>query len=153
MSLKQQLQDDLKVSMIARDSFRTDVIKGLKSAILYAEVAANKRETGLDEQEILAVFKKESKKRQESADLFTKGGNSEMADKELREKVIVDAYLPAQLDEAALSAMIDNAIKDLGIVTPSKQEMGKIIGAVKARGGAEVDGSLLARLVGARVSS
>ncbi len=153
MILKDTLQADLKTSMIARDSFKTDVIKGLKSAVMYAEIAAGKRETGLTDEEILAVFKKESKKRQESADMYVTGGRAEKAEVELKEKVIIDAYLPAQLDDAALNSLIDGAMAEMGIATVAKQDMGKIIGAVKAKGGAEVDGSMLAKLVQARISS
>lgn len=152
MSLKEQLQQDLKAAMIARDSLKTDVLKGLKSAILYAEVAAGKREDGLDDEGVLAVFKKEAKKRQESADLYVKGGRQELADKELAEKAIIDTFLPAQLDEAAVNALIDQAMAEMGISTPEKQDMGKLIGAVKAKAGAEVDGAMLARLVGGRIS-
>ncbi|NBU34407.1 hypothetical protein EB118_13270 [bacterium] len=151
MSLKDNLQADLKTSMLARDNFTTDVIKGLKSAILYAEVAAGKRDEGLSDDEILAVFKKESKKRQESADMYTQGNSLDKADKELREKAIIDAYLPAQLDEATVNTMIDTALADLGISAPTRQDMGKIIGAVKAKGGAELDGSMLAKLVNSRI--
>ena len=89
MSIKEALQADLKTSMIARDSFKTDVIKGLKSAIMYAEIAAGKRDTGLTDEEILAVFKKESKKRQESADMYISGNRAEKAEIELKEKLIV----------------------------------------------------------------
>jgi uncharacterized protein YqeY len=153
MSLKDTLQADLKTSMLARDSFKTDVIKGLKSAILYAEVAANKREEGLSDEEILTVFKKESKKRAESAELYDKGGNTESAEKERKEKEIIDAYLPAQLDEAAVQALIDVAMKDMGLTDITKQDMGKVIGAVRAKGGAEVDGGMLARLVQGRLAS
>ncbi len=152
MSIKDTLQANLKTSMIARDSFTTDVIKSLKSAILYAEVATGKRDEGLTDDEILAVLKKESKKRQESADMYKSGGSPDKADVELREKVIIDAYLPAQLDEAALSALIDSVMQDLGITEPTKQDMGKLIGAVKAKGGAEVDGSMLAKQVQARIN-
>jgi len=152
MSIKDTLQANLKTSMIARDSFTTDVIKSLKSAILYAEVASGKRDEGLSDDEILAVLKKESKKRQESADMYKTGGSPDKADAELREKVIIDAYLPAQLDESAINALIDAAAADLGITEPTKQDMGKLIGAVKAKGGAEVDGSMLAKLVQARIN-
>ena len=153
MSLKDTLQADLKTSMLARDSFKTDVIKGLKSAILYAEVAANKREEGLNDDEILSVFKKESKKRAESAELYTKGGNEASAKKELDEKAIIDAYLPAQLDEAAVNALIDSVLTEMCITEPTRQDMGKIMGAVKAKGGAELDGSMLAKLVNGRISA
>jgi len=152
MSLKDTLQANLKTSMLARDSFTTDVIKGLKSAILYAEVATGKREVGLSDDEILVVFKKESKKRQESADMYTQGNSPDKAQKELAEKVIIDAYLPAQLDEAAVNALIDGVLTDLGITTLTRQDMGKIMGAVKAKGGAELDGSMLAKLVNSRIA-
>ena len=153
MSLKDTLQDDLKQSMLARDSFKTDVIKGLKSAILYAEVAANKRDEGLSDDEILAVFKKESKKRAESAELYTKGGNDTSAKKELDEKAIIDAYLPAQLSEDDVNKLIDSVVADMGLTELTKQDMGKVIGAVRAKGGAEVDGGMLAKLVQARIAA
>ncbi|MEI7632153.1 MAG: GatB/YqeY domain-containing protein [bacterium] len=153
MSIKEALQADLKTSMIARDSFKTDVIKGLKSAIMYAEIAAGKRDTGLTDEEILTVFKKESKKRQESADMYISGNRAEKAEIELKEKLIIDGYLPAQLDETALNLLIDNAVKQMGIDAVTKQDMGKIIGAVKAKGGAEVDGAMLAKLVQARIQA
>ncbi len=153
MSIKEALQADLKTSMIARDSFKTDVIKGLKSAIMYAEIAAGKRDTGLTDEEILAVFKKESKKRQESADMYISGNRAEKAEIELKEKLIIDGYLPAQLDETALNLLIDNAVKQMGVDAVTKQDMGKIIGAVKAKGGAEVDGAMLAKLVQARIQA
>ncbi len=151
MSLKDKLQADLKTAMIARDALTTDVLKGIKTAVLYAEVAANKREAGLNDEEVLGVIKKESKKRQESADLYTKGERPELAAKELAEKKILDAYLPAQLDEATVNGKIDAAMAELGLSTPAKQDMGKIIGAVKAKAGAEVDGGMLARLVSVRI--
>lgn len=152
MSLKEQLQQDVKAAMIARDSFKTDLLKGLKTAIQYAEVASGKREEGLSDEEVLKVFQKEAKKRQESAELYTKGDRQELADKELAEKAIIDTYLPKQLDEAAVNQMIDDAVATLGITTPTKQDMGKLIGAVKAKAGAEVDGGMLARLVSGRIS-
>ena len=110
MNMKQRLQDDLKAAMIARDSLKTDLLKGLKSAILYAEVAAGKREAGLSDDEVMSVLTKEAKKRQESADLYTKGGRPELAEKELAEKALIAAYMPERLDEAAVNALIDAVI-------------------------------------------
>lgn len=77
MSLKDKLQQDLKQAMLARDSARSDVIKGLKSAILYAEVATGKRDEGLSDDEIIKLFQKEAKKRSESAQLYIQGGSQE----------------------------------------------------------------------------
>lgn len=149
--LKEKLQADLKQAMLARDNERTDVLKGLKSAILYEEVAKNKRDEGLNDDEILAVLKKESKKRQDSIDMYTKGGNEEKADQESKEKEIIDSYLPEQLSEEEVEKLIDSTINELGITDPEKKDMGRIIGAVKSKG-AEVDGSTLAKLVSARIA-
>lgn len=151
--IKDTLQADLKTSMLARDSFKTDVLKGLKSAIQYAEVAEGKREEGLTDDEILSVIKKESKKRQDSIDLYVKGNREELAEKERQEKIIIDGYLPEQLSEDAVNEIIDNTLNELGITEPTRQDMGKIMGAVKAKAGAEVDGSMLAKLVNTRIGA
>lgn len=151
--LKDTLNADLKAAMLARDTEKVDTLKGIKSAILYAEVEAGKRDEGLNDEEILSVIKKESKKRQESIDLYIKGGNQAMADKESSEKQIIDAYLPQQLSEDELNQLIDTEMKTFGIDEITQQDMGKIIGSVKGKHGAEVDGATLARLVKERISS
>jgi uncharacterized protein YqeY len=150
--LKDKLQADLKQAMLARETEKVEVLKGLKSAILYEEVAKGKREEGLSDDEILAVFKRESKKRQDSVDLYIKGGNNAQAENEKSEKGIIDSYLPEQLDEAAVNGLIDSAISELGITEPSKQDMGKIMGAVKSKGGSSLDGAMLAKLVQSRIN-
>ena len=148
--IKQKLQDDVKAAMLAGDSLRLETLRGLKSVILYAEVAAGKREEGLTDDEILALFSKEAKKRQESAELYIQGGAQEKADKELAEKAIIEAYLPAQLSEAELAATIDevlNEVKPAGL-----QQMGQVIGQVKSKVGNTADGSLIAKLVKEKLS-
>ena len=153
MSMKDTLQNDLKTSMLARDSFTTDVLKGLKTAIQYEEVAKSKREEGLSDDEILAVFKKESKKRQDSIDMYKQGNNLEQAEKETKEKAIIDAYLPAQLTEDQVNELIDETLNELGISGPTRQDMGKIMGAVKSKAGPNLDGSMLAKLVNQRIGA
>lgn len=148
--MKQRLQDDVKAAMLAGDSLRLETLRGLKSVILYAEVAAGKREEGLTDDEILALFSKEAKKRQESAELYIQGGAQEKADKELAEKTIIEAYLPAQLSEAELAAILDevlNEVKPAGL-----QQMGQVIGQVKSKVGNTADGSLIAKLVKEKLS-
>ncbi len=150
--LKDKLNADLKAAMIARETEKVDVLKGLKSAILYAEVETGKRDKGLSDEEILAVFKKESKKRQDSIDMYIKGGSQESADKETWEKTIIDSYLPEKMSEDELNKLIDSEIEILGLEKVAPQDMGKIIGSIKSKTGAEVDGSTLARLVKERIS-
>jgi uncharacterized protein YqeY len=149
--LKETLQADLKEAMLSRDSEKVEVLKGLKSAILYAEVAEKKREAGLSDDEILAVFRKEAKKRQDSIDLYTQAGNVEMANKESAEQAIIEAYLPQLMDESTINAVIDQVIVDLTLEQPQKQDMGRIIGAVKSKTGTQADGALIAQLVQQRI--
>jgi uncharacterized protein len=150
MALRQQLNDDVKAAMIAGDKLRLETLRGLKSVILYADVATKTRDTGgIDDDAIMALLAKEAKKRQESADLYVKGGSQERADKELAEKKIIEAYLPAQLSEEELGKLIDEAIEQTG-ATEAK-DMGKVIGAVKAKAGNAADGALIAKLVAERL--
>jgi uncharacterized protein YqeY len=148
--IKQQLSDDVKAAMLAGDSLRVDTLRGLKSAILYEEVAKGKRDSGLTDEEVQAILAREAKKRQESADLYVQGGDQTRADKELAEKTIIETYLPKQLSEAELKDIIEAVVAkepEAGM-----QQMGKIIGAVKQQTGAAGDGALIARLVKERLS-
>ena len=149
--LKERLQAELKQAMLARDTLRVDVLKGLKSAILYAEVEAKKREEGLSDEEILTVFKKEAKKRQDAIDLYHKAGDENRAEKEQFEKQIIDAYLPQQLTEQEIAVVVDGVMAELGISSVSKQDIGKIIKAVKDKTSGAADGALIAKIVSAKV--
>ena len=144
-SLKQRLTDDVKVAMLAGDTLRLECLRGLKSVILYAEVAAGKREEGLSEAEIEALLAKEAKKRQESADLYVQGGSQDRADKELAEKAIIEQYLPKQLAEEEVEAIVDNVIEALNVT--GIKAMGQVIGEVKKRCGNTADGAVIARMV------
>lgn len=145
MSIKQQLDQDLKTAMLAGDKVLVTTLRGLKAAILNAEVAENARDAGLAEDKVISLLQKEAKRRQESADLFAQGGNSEKAEAELKEKAVIEAYLPAQMSEAELSTLIDAVIAQTG--ASGMQMMGQVIGAVKAKAGASADGGTIARLV------
>lgn len=152
MPLRQRLEDDVKAAMIAGDKLRVETLRGLKTVVLYADVATKTRDTGgIDDEAITSLFAKEAKKRQESADLYVKGGSQERADKELAEKKIIEEYLPAQLGDEELTTLIDEAITQTGAVGP--QDMGKVIGAVKAKAGNSADGAKVAQLVKERLVS
>lgn len=143
--LKQRLQDDVKTAMLAKDAGRLECLRGLKSVILYAEVAAGKREEGLDDDEIMSLFAKEAKKRQESADLYIQGGSQERAEKELAEKAIIEEYLPEQLSEEDIAKIVNDVLAVTGAA--DAKAMGQVIGAVKQRVGNTADGSLIAKVV------
>ncbi|MDB5163411.1 MAG: hypothetical protein JWS12_28 [Candidatus Saccharibacteria bacterium] len=149
MTIKERIEQDLKQALLGGDKVKVTTLRGLKSAILNVEIEKGARDKGLGDDEVLTVLAKESKKRQESADLYKQGGNAEREQAELTEKQLIDDYLPAQLSEAELIRLIDETMASLGEVTP--QQMGQIIGKVKQQAGASADGALIARLVKERL--
>jgi uncharacterized protein len=149
--LKARLDQDLKSALLAGDKVLATTLRGLKSAILYAEVAKGVRDTGLSDDDVIALFAKEAKKRQESADLYTQGGNAEKAAAELTERKVIEAYLPKQLSDDELATIIDDVIKQLGATGQSA--MGQVIGAVKQRTAGQADGGRVAQLVKERLTT
>jgi uncharacterized protein YqeY len=143
--LKQRIDQDLKAAMLAQDKVRVAVLRSLKSAILYAEVAQKKREQGLSDPEVEQILTKEVKKRQESADMYRQGGAAERAEAEQAEQQIIEEYLPQQLSDAELAAAVDQAVEAAGGL--SRQTMGQVIGKVKAAVGSQADGARIAKAV------
>lgn len=147
--LKARIDQDLKTALLAGDKVLATTLRGLKSAILYAEVAKGTRDQGLGDDEIISLLSKEAKKRQESADLYKQGGNEEKAAAELSEKKAIEVYLPAQLSDDELSKIVDEAIAESGVSGPSA--MGQIIGSVKQKTAGQADGSRISQLVKQRL--
>ena len=143
--LKARIDQDLKTALLAGDKVLATTLRGLKSVILYAEVAKGTREQGLGDEDIVVLLSKEAKKRQESADLYQQGGNQEKAEAELTEKKVIEAYLPSQMSDDDLAKLVADTIDELGVSGPSA--MGQVIGAVKQKAGAQADGSRIAQLV------
>jgi uncharacterized protein YqeY len=144
MRLEEKIEADIKQAMLAGEAERVSTLRGLKSVLLNEKVAKGKRESGLSDEEVLPILSKEAKKRQESADLYIQGGDQSRADKELSEKAIIETYLPEQLSQEVIAGMVDEAITQTG--ASSQADMGKVIGAVRAKAGASADGALIARL-------
>jgi len=149
--LKQQIDKDIKTALLSQDQFTVNTLRGLKSAILYVEVSTEKRDEGLDDEAITSVINKEVKKRTESAELYIKGGNSEMADNELRERALLSKYLPEQLSDDKIQEIIDGVMNDMQNVTI--KDMGKIIGLVKVKTGSTADGSKISEIVKNRINN
>lgn len=145
MTLKAQIDADLKTAMLARDEFVTTTLRGLKAAILNEEVAKGERETGLGDEAIEQLVAREAKKRDEAARLFEQGGNQASADKERAEKELLGKYLPEQLSEDEVAQLVDDVISE--VKPEGMKDMGRVIGAVKAKAGNTADGALVAKLV------
>lgn len=145
MTLKAQLDNDLKAALLGGDRFRADVLRGLKAVILNEEVAKGKRDEGLDDATIEQLIAREVKKRLDSAQQYEAAGRPELVEAEKAESAVLEAYLPEQLSEADIQAAINEVIATLGVSGP--QAMGQVMGAVKGKLGNTADGATVARLV------
>jgi len=145
MSLKAQLDNDIKAALLGGDRFTGAVLRDFKAVILNEEVAQNKRDVGLDDAAIEKLFAREVKKRHESAAIYEQAERAELAETEVAEAAILSKYLPEQLSEEAIKAVVEETITTLGVSGPAA--MGQVIGVVKGKLGNAADGAIVARLV------
>jgi uncharacterized protein len=141
MSLKDTLNQDLKSAMLSGKKTDVEIIKLLKSAILYVEVELKDRETGLSDEQVVDVLKKEVKKRNQSIDMYRAGGAMDKADAEQYEIDFIKNYLPAEMSDQDLDRIVDSVLQDNSIT--DIKDMGKTMGLLKAKLGSSVDGSRL----------
>ena len=142
-ALKARIAEEMKAALLGRHRFRGDVLRNLKAAILNEEVALGKRDEGLSDTEVEKVVAREVKKRKESAELYRANGRAELAEPEEKEAVILQEFLPKQLSEDEIRSMVEAAVADLDA---TMQQMGQVIGAVKAKAGNAADGALIAKI-------
>jgi uncharacterized protein YqeY len=142
MTLKERINEDMKTAMRSGEKDRLAVIRLLQAAIKQREV--DERIT-LDDAQITAVLEKMIKQRKESIVAFEKGGRADLVAKEGAEIAVLQPYLPAQLSEAELDALIAEAIAATGAATI--KDMGKVMGMVKTRAAGKADmGAVGARI-------
>jgi uncharacterized protein len=149
-TLKTQISDQMKASMKSGDTVRVGALRMLMAAIRTKEVeGATARE--LSDDEVRQVAAKEVKKRSESIEAFEAAGRTELVERERAERDVLAPYAPPQVDEAAVDALVDEAIATTGAT--SVKEMGRVMGAVMARAKAlgQVDGNLVQARVRARL--
>lgn len=147
--LKDKIRADLTASMKARDKDTTGTLRMLLSALTQEETTGTKHE--LNDEEVLKVIAREIKKRRESADVYAENGRQELADVELKEAGILEAYQPTQLDDEELNVLIDDAIAEVGGEASMKQ-MGQIMKAATAKAAGRVDGKRLSTAVKSRLN-
>ena len=134
--------------MLARDSLRVETLKMLKSAVQNATIAQSGE---LDESAVLKLIQKESQQRAEAATQYSAAGKSDMAEKELAEKSILDEYLPEQLTESELEQIITNAITSINAT--SLQDMGRVMAIVSSEVAGRADSSVVATSVKKHLSN
>jgi uncharacterized protein len=148
MSVLSDVQSSVKEAMKAGDKRK---VAALRMVVCELQNEAKRTRADLDEATELAVLRRELKKRQESLEAFRAGGREELAVFEEYAAGLIEGLLPQQMGEADLSALIDRLIAETGAT--SAKEMGKVMAAVMAQGGAAVDGKAASRLVKERLSS
>lgn len=148
---KQQLREDMTKSMLAKDALKTSVLRMLVSALNYYEIQKGGAGYEASDEDVLTVIQKEVKQRHDSIEQFTSAGRGELAEKEQKELVILQAYLPAQMSEEEIKKLVLEAIVTTGATT--MQDMGKVMGALMAALKGKADGTLISRLVKEALSS
>jgi uncharacterized protein YqeY len=142
MTLKERITEDMKTAMRSGEKDRLAVIRLLQAAIKQREVDER---IVLDDAQITAVLEKMIKQRKESIVAFEKGARPDLVAKENAEIVVLQPYLPAQLSDAELDALIAEAIASTGAA--SIKDMGKVMGVVKAKAAGKADmGAVGARI-------
>jgi uncharacterized protein YqeY len=139
--LKDRLRTDLTTAMKARDELRTATLRMVLAAVT-AEEVAGKEARELSDDEVQAVLRREAKKRREAADAFAGAGRAEQADRERAEEAVVAGYLPAQLEDADLAAIVADAVTRTG--ASGMRDMGKVMGAVQAAVAGRAEGGRVA---------
>ncbi len=150
MNLTEKIDAMIKESMKAREAEKLGVLRLLKSAVNYAATEKHGADGVLSDEEVVAVIRKEVKKRQDSIESFEKAGRAELAAKEAAEKAFLETLLPAGLDEAALEALVKEAIAETGAT--GKAQMGVVMKAAMAKASGRADGKAVSAMVGRLLS-
>ena len=147
MALREQLNEDIKSAMKAREQARLDALRLLSAAVKQREV--DERIT-LDDAQLVAIVEKEIKKRRESIAQYEKAQRQDLADKEKFEISVIEAYMPKQLSEAEVKAVIDEAVASTG--AKGAADMGKVMGVVKPKLAGRADMGTVSGLVKAALA-
>lgn len=142
--LKDRLQNDLTTAMKARDELRTATLRMALTAVKTEEVSGGAARE-LSDDEVLKVLAREAKKRRESATAYVDAGRRELADREDAEWAVLDEYLPQQLSDAELAALVAAAVEEAGATSP--QQMGAVMKLVTPRVAGRAEGGRVAAAV------
>ena len=142
---KQQLRDELKQSMLAKDSDKTNILRLLISAIGYYEIQKGGAGYEATEEDIQQVIQKEVKQRKDSIEQFTAANRIDLVEKEEKELQFLQSYMPEQMSEEEITKLVTEAIANAGATSPA--DMGKVMGILMPQTKGKADGSLVSRIV------
>ncbi len=141
-SIKQALTDNVKTSMKAHDLERVKVLRNVQAVVKQIEID---RQTELDDAGVLEVLQKQLKQRQESLAIFTENNREDLAKKEQFEVDIINEFMPSQMSDDELAAMVNDEIQAQNAT--SMRDMGAVMGALKAKTAGRADPALISKLV------
>jgi uncharacterized protein YqeY len=147
MTIKEQLDTAMKDAMRAKDSLTLNAIRMVKTAVKNKEIELM---TQLDDQGVIGVMSTLAKQRKESAVAFREGNRLELAEKEEKELQVILDFLPQQLDEAEIKAIIEEVVDEVGATTA--KDMGKVMKVLTPKMTGRADGRLVSELVKARLA-
>lgn len=150
MSLKEQIGEDIKTAMKAKDTLRLQTVRGIKKAILDKEVELRpKGQDSLTPEQEIELLSQQAKQRRDSIEQFTKAGRDDLAAKESQELAIIETYLPEQVSDAEVAKIIDELIASSGATT--MKDLGKVMGPAMQQLKGKADGKKIQELVKSRL--
>jgi uncharacterized protein YqeY len=144
MSLELKINGDIKNAMLARDAKKLEALRAIKAALLL-EKAKEGAAAEIGEEVELKILQKMVKQRRESADIYSQAGRPELAEKELYDASVIETYLPQQMSEAEVTAIIQNIVTQTG--ASSVKDMGKVMGAASKELTGKADNKMISVIV------
>lgn len=141
MGIEEKINADMKAAMLAKDQPRLEAIRAVKSVLLLLKTSPE----GLTEESAMKGLQKEVKKRKESAEIYTNQNRKDLAEVELFQAGVIEAYLPKQMDEAEIRAEVQKLISEVGAT--SAADMGKVMGAATKKFAGKADGKIISAIV------
>lgn len=141
MALEEKINADIKSAMLAKEASKLEALRAIKSAILLLKTSAE----GLNDDTEIKALQKMVKRRKETADLYVTQNRKDLADVELAQASVIEAYLPQQMGEDEVKAEIAKIITTVGATSPS--DMGKVMGVASKQLAGKADGKLISTIV------
>jgi uncharacterized protein YqeY len=150
MSLKDQIGEDIKAAMKAKDKIRLETVRSIKKVLLDKEVSLRPQDSLTAEQEI-ELLSQQAKQRKDSIEQYQNAGRLDLAEKEAQELAIIQTYLPKQISDQELEVIISEIITTLG--ASSVKDLGKVIGSAIKQLKGQADGKKIEQIVKAKLSA
>lgn len=150
--LRSRISEALKAAMKAKEAIALSTVRLIQAALKDRDIAARSKGNmnGIGDEEILSMLQSMIKQRRDSIELYEKGGRPELADREAQEIDIIEGFLPAQMDDAAVDAALKSVIHELEAA--SMKDMGRVMAALKERYAGSMDFTKASALVKAKLS-